>query len=146
MFTIRKLFRFEMAHQLAKAFSRCCSDTIHGHTYTLEVFFKSEVLDETDMVVDFGEIKQLIKEYVESWDHSLVMPGFLNPEYLNMLEKYCANLKIVPYNPTAEAMSRDMFYTIKELVKPIIERSNREIKLHAIRLHETQTGYAEYSE
>ena len=44
MYTIRKLFRFEMAHQLSKAFSTACSEQIHGHSYVCEVFFAKEAL------------------------------------------------------------------------------------------------------
>ena len=136
MYTIRKLFRFEMAHQLSKAYSTACSEQIHGHSYVCEIFLKSDQLDETGMVVDFGEIKAKIGDYINSWDHSLVMPTDMPSEYLDMLAKYNVKLRKVNYNPTAEAMAKDMYNTIKKDVPQLLK----------VRLHETVTGWAEYEE
>ena len=143
MYTIRKLFKFEMAHQLSTAYSTACSEQIHGHSYICEVFFKSDELDETGMVIDFGEVKALIGEYMDFWDHSLVMPSDMPKEYLKALTKYNKKLQIVPYNPTAEAMAKDMYYRIKKLMRG---SANPDIadKVYKVRLHETTTGYAEY--
>ena len=127
-----------MAHQLSQAYSACCSDSVHGHGYICELFLCSNVLDNTGMVIDFGEVKAKIGKYINSWDHCLVMPSTMPQEYLDMLKKYNKNIKIVDYNPTAENMARDMFLTIK--------REHRELPLQKIRLHETETGWAEYSE
>jgi 6-pyruvoyltetrahydropterin/6-carboxytetrahydropterin synthase len=136
MYTIRKLFRFEMAHQLSKAFSTACSEQIHGHSYVCEVFFRSDTLDDTGMIIDFGEVKAKIKDYIDSWDHSLVMPSDMPEEYLNCLKKFNKNLRIVNYNPTAEAMAKDMYLTIKKEIPQISK----------VRLHETVTGWAEYED
>ena len=134
MYTIRKVFKFEMAHQLAEAYSRCCKSTIHGHSYILEVYFASKKLDPTGMVIDFGEVKDKIGEYVDSWDHALVMPDTLHPSYLQVLKMNNENLKIVQYNPTAENMAKDIFDYIKKQNLPVVK----------VRLHETKTGWAEY--
>lgn len=134
MYTIRKLFRFEMAHQLSKAYSTACSEQIHGHSYVCEVFFRSSNLDDTGMVIDFSEVKDKIKKYIDSWDHSLVMPNDMPEDYLKCLAMYNKNLRIVNYNPTAENMAKDMFYYIKTAVPQCFK----------VRLHETTTGYAEY--
>jgi len=144
MYRIRKKFKFEMAHQLEKAFSSCCSDCIHGHSYILELFFISDVLDETGMVIDFGQIKEVLNDYLATWDHALVMPDTMPEEYLEMLEKYCSPTKRVPYNPTAEEMSKDIFGSVKDLINMI--ESSGDFRLEKVRLHETDTGYAEYSE
>ena len=47
MYTLRKQFKFESAHQLYDAYSSCCKDCIHGHSYLVEVFFSSDKLDNT---------------------------------------------------------------------------------------------------
>ena len=135
MYTIRKLFRFEMAHQLSEAYSTACSEQIHGHSYVCEVFFKGE-LDHTGMIIDFGEVKAKIKDYIDSWDHSLVMPKDMPKEYLECLARFNKNLRIVDYNPTAEAMAKDMYETIKKDIPQVSK----------VRLHETATGWAEYEE
>ena len=144
MYTIRKKFTFEMAHQLSKAYSAACSDCIHGHSYILELFFSSPVLDRTGMVIDFGEIKTILKSYIDKWDHAIVMHEVMNPEYLVMLQKYNSKIILLEDNPTAEVMTRIIFGDITNLIQKKYQIKN--FKLSKVRLHETTTGYAEYFE
>lgn len=136
MYTIRKKFKFEMAHQLDKAYSTACSEQIHGHSYICEVFFQSDTLDSTGMVIDFGEVKTIVKNHIQEWDHCLVMPNTMPAEYIACLKKYNKNILIVNYNPTAENMAKDMFEYIHWKIPSCIK----------VRLHETDTGWAEYSD
>jgi 6-pyruvoyltetrahydropterin/6-carboxytetrahydropterin synthase len=136
MYTIRKKFRFEFAHQLDAAFSKCCSETIHGHSYVLECFFSSRFLDETGMVIDFGEVKEKMKELLEEYDHALIMPNTFSADYLSCLNNWNSKLKIVSYNPTAEKMAEDLYFKIKKIL-PLIKK---------VRLHETETGFAEFEQ
>ena len=136
MYTIRKQFKMELAHQLTHAFSKCCSSQVHGHSYICELFFTSEELNKDGMVIDFGEVKQRIGKYIESWDHCLVMSSNMSQEYLKTLKKYNKNFKIVNYNPTAENMAKDMFDYVKKYIP----------ELEMVRLYETATGWAEYYE
>jgi len=136
MYTIRKQFKFELAHQLDEAYSKCCKNTIHGHSYICEVFFSAEKLDDTGMVIDFGKIKNVIGSYMDSWDHALVIPDTMRGYYLESLRENNENLKIVPYNPTAENMAEDIYKSIKAMNLPVSK----------VRLHETTTGWAEYTE
>lgn len=135
MFTIRKKFRVEMAHQLIDSYTKACR-LQHGHSYIIEVFLSGKELDSTGMLVDFTKISDKIKPYIMSWDHCLVMNEESAEEYLDMLKKYNCNMKIVPYNPTAENMAKDMFDTIKKEIP----------QLSKVRVHETETGWAEYYE
>ena len=36
-YTIRKQFKFEMAHQLKDSYSAACHENLHGHSYVLEL-------------------------------------------------------------------------------------------------------------
>lgn len=146
MFTIRKQFKFEMAHQLKDSYSAACHENLHGHSYILELYFKSGVVDKNGMVVDFGEVKDVIGDYVNSWDHSLTMPKFFDDEYLNMLKKYTKKMRITDYNPTAENMAKEMFDEINKMVVDYQVKKYGKIdwNLSKVRLHETTTGWAEY--
>lgn len=142
MFRIRKQFKFEMAHQLSHAYSACCSDTIHGHSYLLEVFFKGP-LDDTGMVIDFGEVSKEFKRYIDDeWDHALVMPADMDQEYIDVLNKYNKKLRLVSYNPTAERMAEDIY----KVFECILEGINKDHLLERVRIHETATGWAEYKD
>ena len=137
MFTLRKTFKFEMAHQLINSYTECCHQTIHGHSYVLELFFQSFVLDPTGMVIDFGNISDLVKDYIhKTFDHALIMPESMDKEYLYCLTKYNKKIVIVDYNPTAEEMAKRIYINLKKKITVLCK----------VRLHETGTGYAEYYE
>ena len=136
MFRIRKSYRFEAAHQLDKSFSRCCSDSIHGHSYTAEVFLVRDDLDDTGMVVDFGALAEA-KTLFGSLDHALLMPSTLDPHYLSVLGKFSKKLIIVPFNPTAENIAA---WALSKLTSSTIGKY-----VEKVRIHETSTGWAECS-
>ena len=136
MYRIRKKLKFEMAHILEGAYSKCCSDTIHGHSYEVELFFESPELNADGMVIDFGEIKQMTAELVNRYDHALLVPISLSAEQHLALKTFNKKLRVVKYNPTAENMAHEIFDVVRSYF-PLLRR---------VRLHETDTGYAEYSE
>jgi 6-pyruvoyltetrahydropterin/6-carboxytetrahydropterin synthase len=134
MYTIRKIFKMEMAHQLFDAYSAACKNCLHGHSYICEIYLKGPQLDETEMLMDFSKVKDKIKDYMDSWDHALVMPTTFPKEYLDILKKYNTKLMLVDYNPTAERMAKEIYFYIKKLLP----------SLSKVRLHETTTGWAEF--
>ena len=54
---IRKEFTFNNAHIVRNCSSDRCKYTAHAHTYRVEVFLKSDKLDNGYMAVDFGLLK-----------------------------------------------------------------------------------------
>ncbi len=139
MFRVRKTFRFEAAHILKSAYSKDCSNTIHGHSYVVEVFLKSPELNEDGMVMDFGELKDIIGSIFTAFDHALILPAeFKQTDGTPPLDG-----KIIWWstNPTAETMAREFFGRVAA-------RLNRHtyVKVEKIRVHETTTGWAEYEE
>ena len=49
------------AHQLINTGSMC--DNLHGHNWKITVVCGSDTLDPSGMVVDFGYVKKLVKEF-----------------------------------------------------------------------------------
>lgn len=139
MYRIRKQFKFEAAHRLAHAYSKCCTDTIHGHSYIVEVFIVSESLDAANMVIDFGELKTLIGDLFVEWDHAIAMPKGIIKEDAD-LSILGSKLIITDTNPTAEWMCREFFETIKKSL------SENLVRVEKVRVHESATGWAEYQE
>jgi 6-pyruvoyltetrahydropterin/6-carboxytetrahydropterin synthase len=134
--TIRKLWRVEMAHQLFSSHTAACYETIHGHTYTIEVFFTGP-LNNDGMVIDFGALDK-VKAEVMKWDHALLMPIQFPVKYLDTLRKYNKKIVIAPCNPTAEWMAWWLLQRIREI--PAVATL-----VSSVRVHETLTGYAEAS-
>ena len=67
-----KSFVFDACHFLPYHDRRC--KFMHGHTYHMEICVQNRVLQETGMVMDFGELKTIVNEdVIDSFDH-----GFLN--------------------------------------------------------------------
>jgi 6-pyruvoyl-tetrahydropterin synthase len=108
-----KEIHFNAAHYL-KHLAPC--DKLHGHTYVLKDLELSGTL-EGDILVDFGEIKSLLKEY----DHSLLIPI--------ADENYWARLKTLGPTP----FKLDKIVPITE--EPTVERIGLDIAQKILKAH-----------
>lgn len=138
MYTIRKKFKFEASHVLDEAFSKDCLN-IHGHSYCMEVFISHKELNEDGMVMDFGRVKARIAPIIGEFDHACII-SFTNTKMKSFLQENKYKYFVMKQNPTAENMCK-YFYT--EIFNVLSPKLNYKLK---IRLHETETGYAEYTE
>ena len=67
---ISKDFKFDAAHNLIHYHGKC--EKLHGHTYRLRVVLEGEP-DAEGMIIDFIELKQIVKERVISRiDHAYI--------------------------------------------------------------------------
>lgn len=138
MHTIRKLYKFEMAHQLADATTAACYETIHGHSYRVELFLGTTKLNDANMVRDFGSLDGFKTWLMEKFDHALLIPAAFNEAYKAVLAKHNKKIWFTPENPTAEWMAKFIFEKACQLL------DDREALVTGVRVHETDTGYAEY--
>jgi len=141
---IRKLFKFEGAHIVRNCSSERCKKSIHGHSYTVEVFFTSDGLDNGQMVMDFGLMKGTIKDLIDSFDHAYSVWAKEDEEFINFISKNSERYVIMPVSPSAESYSLMFLYIIDKIIKAT-EFSNGEqnVQVQSVRVHETATGYAE---
>jgi len=141
---IRKLYRFENAHIVRNCTTHRCSHNIHGHSYKVEVKLSSNFLDRGGMVYDFGLMKLAIKEVIDSFDHAITLWERDLPDYLDFAQKFSKRWIIIPVNPSAEQFSRLFFLAIDRILENThFQNGEREVKLHSVVVHETDTGYAE---
>ena len=146
MHTIRKKFEFEAAHVLSSSYSEECQQ-IHGHSYIVEVFI-SGPLNEDGMVIDFKKLNEIVRPLLERWDHKVLIEGepvadgnFLHTGSVQEFLK--GSLVLTDRNPTAEWMSEYLYYNIRPELT--MARPSIDLRLK-VRVHETRTGWAEYSE
>ena len=141
---IRKLFKFENAHIVRECTTQRCSENIHGHSYEIEVLLESNYLDNGQMVYDFGLTKRTIKEMIDSFDHAITLWSGDDASYIEAMKKYSNRWVELPVSPSAEQFSR-VIYLIVERILECTEMQNgeREVMLHSIIVHETETGYAQ---
>jgi len=141
---IRKLFKFENAHIVRDCSTIRCSENIHGHSYKVEVLLESNYLDNGQMVYDFGLTKLYIKELIDSFDHTITLWSGDNSQYLGDMKKHSSRWIELPVSPSAEQFSRVIFLLVERVLKCTgMVNGEKDVRLHSIIVHETQTGYAQ---
>ena len=141
---IRKLFKFENAHIVRDCSTQRCSENIHGHSYKVEVLLESNYHDNGQMVYDFGLTKLYIKELIDSFDHSITLWSQDEKTYIDAMKKYSNRWVELPVSPSAEQFSRVIYLMVERVLACTdMQNGEKEVRLHSIIVHETETGYAQ---
>jgi 6-pyruvoyltetrahydropterin/6-carboxytetrahydropterin synthase len=141
---IRKLFKFENAHIVRDCSTQRCSENIHGHSYKIEVLLESNYLDDGQMVYDFGLTKRYIKELIDSFDHAITLWSKDDKNYVEAMKTYSNRWVELPISPSAEQFSRVIYLMVERVLACTdMQNGEREVTLHSIIVHETDTGYAQ---
>jgi len=81
---------FAAGHALRNYHGKC--ENVHGHNYRLQVTLQGAELDATGLLVDFVELKKIIRGAVERLDHQFLndLPPFdiLNPSAENIAKYF----------------------------------------------------------
>lgn len=139
---ITKQFSFETGHALYGYDGKCRN--VHGHSYKLSVTVIGEPISDTDnvkygMVIDFGDLKKIVKsEIVDQFDHATVFnKNTPHIELAKELKDRGHHVILVEYQPTSENMVIDFSQKINKHLPD-------HIKLHSLKLQETETSFAEW--
>src|SRR5512140_1722164 len=83
---ICKTFRFEAAHRLPNVPAGHKCSRLHGHSFHLEVYVSGEPQEQSGWIVDFGQIKAVVRPILEQLDHYYLneIPGLENPTSENL--------------------------------------------------------------
>lgn len=122
MFELKIVTQFAAAHHLRNFHGKC--EQLHGHNWRVEVFVRSDRLDETGLVRDFGEIKAAVQEILNGLDH----------HYLNELEPFSRE------NPSSENIARHLF---RELSRRL---NDERVRISRVSVWESDTACASYFE
>ncbi|SMD32590.1 6-pyruvoyltetrahydropterin/6-carboxytetrahydropterin synthase [Reichenbachiella faecimaris] len=78
---IYKKFAFDSAHFLPNVPEGHKCKNMHGHTYNLTVYLEGDLDTELQWVMDFKELKDVVKPVIERIDHQLLnsIKGLENP-------------------------------------------------------------------
>jgi 6-pyruvoyltetrahydropterin/6-carboxytetrahydropterin synthase len=87
---IRKLFKFENAHIVRNCTSDRCRRSIHGHSYQVELILSAHRLDHGQMVYDFGLLKGVIRDLIDSFDHAICFWDQDDAGYIAACQQYSA--------------------------------------------------------
>ena len=68
----KEYLSFSAAHFITLAGHQC--ESLHGHNYRVSVTVEGPIDPECGFVVDFGVLKRIVKPYVQSVDHRVILP------------------------------------------------------------------------
>lgn len=146
MTTVTKIIEWDMGHRVPNHKSKCRNP--HGHRYRAEITITGPVIEakgtsDEGMVIDFGDIKQIIKKHI----HDVLDHGFMIYEgdavlvgaFKSINEDIDVPFHIitVPFIPTAENICRWCY----EQISPYLLEGT---EIHNIRLFETPNSWCDY--
>ena len=165
MFTLSTHIELPIAHRLPGAYSGLCVGNIsrdekdvfpkdnlgmiHGHNYNITFDVSTDKMNDDFMVMDFKQIKKVIHEEMDKYDHSLILKDgdalidFYKKEYQKRdIDIKKTRLFIWNQAPTAEYMA---YYWYNTFMKKFKEVGIDVTKL-AITVEETSHNSVTYTE
>ena len=131
MYQVTKHIEFCYGHRLLNYDGPCRH--LHGHNARVEVDLVADDLDQRGMVVDFSDIKQQIKGWIDvHLDHRMLLNR--DDPILPLLKERGELHYVMDANPTAENIARLIFNKARARGLPVVE----------VRLWETPTSFAAY--
>ncbi|MDP2626015.1 MAG: 6-carboxytetrahydropterin synthase QueD [Candidatus Rokubacteria bacterium] len=107
-------YTFDAAHRIRGHAGKCAS--LHGHTYHLEVTVTAEALDPLDMVMDFDDLREVVRKAVlDRWDHATLLAADdpLAPAIVAVQGEAPDRVVRLDGNPTAELLTREAWNAIE---------------------------------
>ncbi|MBM3939665.1 MAG: 6-carboxytetrahydropterin synthase [SAR202 cluster bacterium] len=130
---VTKTIDFCYGHRLLDYDGKCRH--LHGHNGLLEVDVTSERLDGLGMVMDFTDIREIVKGWVDAnLDHRMLLSR--RDPVVPMLQGIGEPLYLLDDNPTAENIAKLIFREVRE----------QGLQVSEVRLWETPNSYATYRE
>lgn len=127
-----KTHYFSYAHRLYQHKGKCRN--LHGHNGKVCFKVSSDTLDALGMVIDFGQIKQTLCNWIDdNWDHKCLIYEY---DPLAYELKNIDGLVIVKWNPTAENMAN---YLLTKIGPELLPDT---VKLSEVVFRESKGNYA----
>ncbi|MBI4744728.1 MAG: 6-carboxytetrahydropterin synthase QueD [Actinobacteria bacterium] len=122
MYQVYKESDFSGAHHLRDYYGKC--ENIHGHNWKVRVYVTANELDSSGMVVDFVELKKVLEEEINRFDHQDIN-------------------KTAPFdkiNPTSENLAKYFFDQVSNRI------NNERVRVSKVMVWETEHSCAVYGE
>lgn len=132
MYSVATRIEFCYGHRLLD-YDGVCRHA-HGHSATAEVEVQTSSLDTRHMVVDFVELRRMIKEWIDrELDHKMILRR--DDPLVPALEALGEPVVVVESNPTVELLARMIFDFVRDRGYDVV----------AVRVWETPSSYASCS-
>jgi len=117
MYIINKEFTFDAAHRIFKHFGKCAN--LHGHTYKVILYLKDDGLDDSNVVVDYYNLKSF-KDYIdESFDHATLVAQD-DTELLEATKTL--GKRMILSATTAESLAKHFYSKASELFPDLVAK------------------------
>ena len=115
---------FAAGHALRHYKGKC--ENVHGHNYRVQVTAEGERLNSIGLLVDFVELKRVVRQIVDRLDH----------QFINDLAPF------IELNPSAENIARYFYDNVVEGMQ--LARSETPVRIAQVKIWETDTSIAVY--
>ena len=132
MYSVTKRLDFCYGHRLLD-YSGVCKHP-HGHNAVAEIEVRTDALDTRNMVVDFSDIKRIVKGWIDrELDHKMILRH--DDPLVKPLQSLGEPVYIVDSNPTVERIARLIFDVSHDQGLPVVR----------VTVWETPTSWATYT-
>lgn len=132
MYTVTKEIYFCYGHRLMNYEGACRH--LHGHNGKIEVELQREKLDERGMVVDFTEIRSVIKDWIDlTLDHTMLLRK--DDPLVSVFKEKGERFYVMNENPTAESIAKLIYDYARSKNLPVTQ----------VTLWETESSFATYT-
>jgi 6-pyruvoyltetrahydropterin/6-carboxytetrahydropterin synthase len=131
MYSVTKRIDFCYGHRLLD-YDGVCKHP-HGHNAVVEIEVRTSQLDGRNMVIDFSDIKRIVKGWIDrELDHKMVLRH--DDPLVKPLQALGEPIFLVDSNPTVERIAKLIFDAATAEQIPVVR----------VKVWETPTSYAEY--
>ncbi len=116
------------AHQLKGYKGKC--ENIHGHNWKVEVSVCGEKLNDIGILIDFHELKDMLKEVLQEFDHT----------NLNDTREFADK------NPSSEILSKIIYNKLNEMLQHYNNKNKTAIDVYAVTVWESASCRSTYQE
>ena len=132
MYSVTKRNEFCYGHRLLDYDGMCKHP--HGHNAVAEIEIQADALDARNMVADFGDIKRIVKGWVDrEIDHRMILRH--DDPLVTSLRALGEPVYLLDTNPTVERIAQLLFDVSREQGLPVVR----------ITVWETPTSWATYA-
>ena len=132
MYLVTKRIDFCYGHRLLD-YDGVCKHP-HGHNAVVEVDVRTSNLDSRNMVVDFSDIKRIVKGWIDrELDHKMILRR--DDPLVKPLQELGEPIYLVDSNPTVEHIAKLIFDHARDAGVPVV----------TVRVWETPTSVAAYT-
>jgi 6-pyruvoyltetrahydropterin/6-carboxytetrahydropterin synthase len=132
MYSVTKRIEFCYGHRLMD-YDGVCQHP-HGHNAVVEIHIEADTLDSRNMVADFGDIKRIVKGWIDrELDHKMILRK--DDPLVAALQKMGEPVYLLDSNPTAERIAQLIYDKSRE----------HGLRVSRVTVWETPTSWATYT-